>query len=62
MLNEAMKYIVLYCVCENFCDSILLLFGTGSGTVINYGTGSAAAKSYGSYNAGAGSATTLLIL
>jgi hypothetical protein len=24
-MNE-IKYTILYCVCENFCDSILLLF------------------------------------
>jgi hypothetical protein len=34
---KEIKYTILYCVCENFCD-----FGSGSssGTVINYGSGS----------------------
>ncbi len=43
---KEIKLTILYCVWENFCDSILLRFrirdpdpGSGSGTVINYGSG-----------------------
>jgi hypothetical protein len=36
----------ILCVCENFCDTILL--HNGSGTVINYGSGSEFLTSYGS--------------
>jgi hypothetical protein len=31
---KEIKYTILYCVYENFCDSILLGSGSGSGTVI----------------------------
>jgi hypothetical protein len=49
---KKIKYTILYCVCEKFCDSLV-------GTVIIYGSGSATAKSYGSYDSesGSGSAT-----
>jgi len=33
---KEIKYTLLHCVCENFCDSILQYYG--SGTVINYGS------------------------
>jgi hypothetical protein len=46
---KEIKYTVLYCVCENFCDSILLRFrGSGTGTLINYGSGSDILARYGS--------------
>jgi hypothetical protein len=57
---KEIKYIILYCVCENFCDSIVL--GYGSGTVVNYGSGSGTVVNYGSgsdflarYGSGSGS-------
>jgi hypothetical protein len=34
------KYTILYCVCENFCDSFYDGSGSNSGTVINYGSSS----------------------
>ncbi len=47
-LNEGNQYTILYCVCENFCGSILLRFRQGP--ELNYGTGSATANSYVSYD------------
>ncbi len=48
---KEIKYTILYCVCENFCASILLRFRQGM--ELNYGPGSATANIYVSY----GSAT-----
>ncbi len=47
------KYTILYCVCENFCDSFYYCSGSssGSGTVINYGSGSDFLARYGSGSA-----------
>jgi hypothetical protein len=44
---KEIKDTVLYCICENFCESIY------------YSSGSAKAKSYGSYSSVSGSATML---
>ncbi len=56
---KEIRYTIIYTVCENFGDSILLQFRLRNfnGTAIKYGSGSdsAKAKSYGSY--GSGSAT-----
>jgi hypothetical protein len=40
---KKIQHTILYCVCENFCESIFYRSGSGSGsgTVINYGSGSA---------------------
>ncbi len=43
MLNE-IKHTILYCVCENFCDSILLWFRAGSDFLAHSGSGSASQK------------------
>jgi hypothetical protein len=56
---KEIKYTILYCVSENFCDFILLRIygsgsGSGSGTVTNYGSGSDFLARYGS---GSGSAS-----
>ncbi len=47
------KYTILYCVCENFCDSFYYCSGSssGSGTVFNYGSGSDFLARYGSGSA-----------
>jgi hypothetical protein len=47
---KEIKYTIIYCVCENFSDSIY--YSSGSETVIIYGSDSAPAKSYGSYSSG----------
>ncbi len=44
MLNDEIKYTVLYCV---FVKTFVILFYYGSGTVINYGTGSDFLTIYG---------------
>ncbi len=43
---KEIKYTILYCVCENFCDPFY--YGSGSGTVIDYGSGSDFLARYGS--------------
>jgi hypothetical protein len=48
---KEIKYTILYCVCENLCDSILYGSGTVSGTVINYGSDSDFLACYGSGSA-----------
>jgi hypothetical protein len=54
ILNEGNKYTILYCVCENFSDSIILRFRirfrnrnklrSGSDFLARYGSGSASQK------------------
>jgi hypothetical protein len=46
---KEIKYTVLYCVCEKFCDTVYYSSGSGScsGTLINYGSGSDFLARYG---------------
>ncbi len=46
MLNEGKHYTILYCVCENFCDSFYYgsRSGYGSDFLARYGSGSASQK------------------
>jgi hypothetical protein len=57
---KEVKYTILYCVCENYSDTIISRFWLRFRTLNNYdsASGSATAKSYGSFGFGSTTLST----